>query len=157
RRPAKWAGSAASPVALAQPTLLRYLQVLILAWLDAAAPATAQTSAPSGPRLAGRWALTLWIDSSRARRPVAPGSASTGNLVLNPVATGARVTLRGRYSIGLTEFGLGPNAAPVLAYGFGGDSLRVILRPDVDHGHAELVGVVRLGRIEGRWNWIGDP
>ena len=107
--------------------------------------------------LAGRWTLTLWIDSSRTARPSRPGSAITGTITLKPVAGSERITLVGRYSLPFDSFGLSPNAESVLAFAIGRDSLRVILRPDVDHGHAELVGQRRLGEIEGRWTWIGDP
>jgi len=129
------------------------------AWilLTALAAAGQSGSRPTAESLAGRWTVTLWVDSSRVARPAPRGAAITGTITLKAVATADRITLTGRYALDLAAFGLGPNSESVLAFGAAGDTIQVILRPDVDHGHASLVGVFRLGRLEGRWTWIGDP
>jgi len=123
-------------------------------WLLVAAIVLPRRSeARQPPSIAGRWMVTLSIDASTA---AGKAKTVTGTMVLVRVGSSTPATYRGSYRVAFSAAGLAPDAAPIIAWDKG-DSVRIVLNPDVGHGHAELVGVRRMGGLEGRWEWIGDP
>lgn len=104
--------------------------------------------------LAGRWSVSMTVDSGTTAKGTATVS---GNLVAVSVPGADPPTFRGSYQIPLSTIGLSPDAAPLLARVGRDDSIRIVLNPNVDHGHIEMVGALKPGAIEGRWTWIGRP
>jgi len=57
----------------------------------------------------------------------------------------------------MRPFGFVLGTPEALGWYEGGDTVRIILDPTVDHGHVELVGTGAVDEIVGRWHLIGDP
>lgn len=131
-------------------SLLRRAPLLALALIgfSVSAPGVA---GQAGVSLAGRWNLTLWVDS-------ADGSTKTvaGTIVLVEVKGSERPTYRGSYQVPLSTIGLSPDAAPVTLTQNRDESFRITLNPAAS-GKAELSGSWSRGMITGRWQWVGGP
>jgi hypothetical protein len=116
---------------------------------------TGAAQSPSRNGLAGRWTVTLRIDSSGTGQPAT--RALTGTMVVLPVVGSDPPTYRGTYQIPFSTIGLSPDAAPILLRVGRDDSVRIALNPTVDHGNVEMIGGWNRGALEGRWQWIGRP
>jgi hypothetical protein len=120
------------------------------------------------PSLAGNWRAWFRLDTAfslpfatRAREvtarlefrpapPVLPAPSGEDAPQGRPVHAGS---LAGDFR----PFGFALGTPEVLGWYEGGDTVRIILDPAVDHGHVELVGSRVADEVVGRWRLIGDP
>ena len=143
-------------------SLLRFSCSLLIALLAACEPVRG-----TAPDLSGLWTLELTVGSDSVGA-AAPDSVARLSIVLLP-ADGPmrRLTVAQGYSI--THFGIFSGDANALAPGLrardapplvgaraAGDSLSIVLNPDLDHGSLMLDGRIDSQGASGRWYHTAD-
>jgi hypothetical protein len=106
----------------------------------------------------GRWTIELTPDSARELPTARLGRPLTGSFQLTTRDSSASsVVYAGEYTADFQSVGLFKKKGQVLGFTPPGDTLRVILDPNVDHGHVELTARCRSGKLYGEWIQYGDP
>ncbi len=108
--------------------------------------------------LRGRWTVELTPDSARELPTARLGRRLTGSFQLTTRDSSASgVVYTGEYTADFQSVGLFKQKSEVLAFTPPGDTLRVVLDPNVDHGNIELVARCRSDGLGGGWYANGDP
>ena len=111
--------------------------------------------------LTGTWEARFTLDSTWQLPDAPERHAIAGRIVFGPgTATDSlhpEPVYPGHSELDFSPFGFQVRSADALGWYLGGDSIRAILDPQVDHGHVALVGRGREGRFEGAWTMVGYP
>lgn len=86
------------------------------------------------------------------------GQPLTGSVqIANRDSSASGVVYSGEYNANFQSIGLSRKMGAVLAFAPPGDTLRLILDPNVDHGNIELLARCISDGMSGRWTENGDP
>jgi hypothetical protein len=108
--------------------------------------------------LRGRWGIDLTVDSSRQLASARPGQRLIGSLnVTSRDSSSSGAVYTGAYAADFRSLGLFKQDGEVLAFTPAGDTVRIILDPNVDHGNLEIVAHCRSDELVGTWTTNGDP
>lgn len=108
--------------------------------------------------LRGRWIVEITPDSAIQLPSVRLGHALTGKLELTSRdSSRTGVIYTGVYNVDFQSVGLFKKSEQVLAYTPAGDTLHIVLNPNVDHGNIELTARCRTDGMRGQWRTNGDP
>ena len=131
--------------------------------------ALAQTNpgrpAAAPPNLTGRWHAWFRLDSASRLSLATQAHEVTGEVLFSSApsaptphdaATWRRVHA-GATAIEFKPFGFVLGSAEALGWYEGGDTVRIIFDPTVDHGNVELVGSAVANAVVGRWRLNSDP
>jgi hypothetical protein len=106
----------------------------------------------------GRWTVELTPDSARELAAARLGHPLSGSFQLTSRDSSASwVVYTGEYTADFQSVGLFKTTGEVLAFTPPGDTVRIILDPNVDHGNLELVARCRSDELIGGWTTNGDP
>jgi len=108
--------------------------------------------------LRGEWNVEIIPDWGTQLKDLKLGQLISGSLELaTRDSSAAGVIYTGAYTADFQSVGLFKTAGEVLASAPAGDTVRIILDPNVDHGNMELVAHCMSGAFGGRWKTNGDP
>ena len=108
--------------------------------------------------LRGRWIVEIIPDSAIQLPSVRLGHALIGSFELTSRdSSQTRVIYTGVYDADFQSVGLYKKTEQVLAYTPAGDTVHIVLNPNVDHGNIELIARCRTDGMSGRWRTNGDP
>ena len=108
--------------------------------------------------LRGQWTIELTPDSATQLPTARLRHRLSGSLELTSRdSSSSGVVYTGAYSADFQSVGLFKRNGEVLAFTPRGDTVRIILDPNVDHGNLEIVARCRSDDLAGRWTTNGDP
>lgn len=143
----------------------RWFAAVLLSGGLALAQTNPSRQAAAPPNLTGRWHAWLRLDSA-SRLPLATraheltGEVRFSSAPSAPTPQNAARCCRvhaGTIAIEFKPFGFVLGTAEALGWYEGGDTVRIIFDPTVDHGHVELVGSAVADAVVGHWRLNGDP
>ena len=106
----------------------------------------------------GRWVVEITPDSARDLPDAALGRSLKGHFKLRTRdSSQTGVVYTGDYNADFRSVGVFKTTDQVLAYTPKGDTLEIILNPNVDHGNIALVARCTAGQMSGRWRLNSDP
>ena len=139
--------------------LFRLMTIALLLSL----PDLAQSQGAQPRDLTGTWEGVVRLDSAWRLRDRASSRATVARIRFaavgdaSPATTSARTVHPATFEIDFGRFGFALSSHDALGWFVGGDSVRAVLNPAVDHGTVELGGVMRGDTIAGTWRYTSDP